>query len=77
MTFVALHEAELHPRGVRVPYSKAKIAEAPKVNHGGHLSIAEEDALFDYYGVPIDADVASAAHPGTVLEPATGGHTDR
>jgi hypothetical protein len=68
-TLVALHEAELHPRGVQVPYPPTKIERAPQVNHGKQLSIEAENALFDYYDVPIEGAVPSVAHLGAVLEP--------
>lgn len=52
--FVALVRAQLHPRGVAVPYAPATIHAAPHHQRGHVLSVAEEDALFDYYRLPTD-----------------------
>ena len=66
--FVALHQAETVAGGVRVPYGQDKIDGAPQVLDGRELSISEEDALFDYYGVPIDDIAPVIEHLGAVLE---------
>lgn len=50
-SFVPLQEASLSGEDVRVPYTKATIKDAPRVDADGHLDVAEEDALYDYYGV--------------------------
>ncbi len=37
--------------GVRVPYTKDKVKDAPDVSlSGGHISEADEQKLYDYYG---------------------------
>ena len=68
-TFIALHEAELRADGIWVPYPPAKIEQAPRVDIGQDLSITEENALFDYYDVPIEGVVPSVAHLGAAIEP--------
>lgn len=71
-TFVALHEAELAVGGgggIVVPYEADMISQAPQVQEDHDLSIAEEDALFDYYHVPIDGVAPAVEHLGSVLTP--------
>lgn len=73
-TLVALHEAERRAAGwgvggVRVPYHQERIDRAPTVATDRDLSISEEDALFDYYGVPIDGVTPVVEHLGSVLTP--------
>lgn len=63
--FVALHQAELRTDGVEVPYTRTKIELAPRVANDQNPTIEEEDALFDYYGVPIDGTVSSVTPLGT------------
>src|SRR3712207_1725282 len=50
-TFVPLAEAELSGEQLRVPYDKAKVKDAPKVDTDGHLSPQEEQELYRYYGL--------------------------
>lgn len=52
--FVALHAAEPVEGGIRVPYDATTIDNAPHVLDGHNLTIAEEDALFEYYEMPVD-----------------------
>lgn len=66
-TFVALHEAALVGGEVVVPYDGAQLHNAPTVSAGQELSLGEEDALFDYYGVPVEGVEPSVAHLGSAL----------
>jgi uncharacterized protein (TIGR02271 family) len=51
-SFVPLAEAELMGDSLRVPYEKARIKDAPRVEaEQGHLSPEEEAELYRYYGV--------------------------
>ncbi len=50
-SFVPLRDADLTNDGVRVPVSKAKVKDAPKIDTDGHLSPQEEEELYRYYGV--------------------------
>lgn len=68
-TLVALHEADTNDRGITVPYHRDTINQAPRVRTGHDLSITEEDALFDYYNVPIEGVVPAVEHLGSVLVP--------
>lgn len=52
-TFVPLRPAEIRDGEVTVPFHREQIKEAPAIDTeaGGHLSEAEEDRLFGYYGL--------------------------
>jgi uncharacterized protein (TIGR02271 family) len=51
-TFVPLADATVADGTLRVPYEKAKVKDAPRVDADqGHLSAAEEEELYRYYGV--------------------------
>ena len=74
-TLVALHQAERgradgsSAGGVWVPYDAARVGAAPTLATDQDLSISEEDALFDYYEVPIEGVVPIVEHLGSVLVP--------
>jgi len=70
-SLVALHQAEHREQGdgIQVPYDEDKINAAPTVGADQDLSISEEDALFDYYGVPIDEVIPVVEHLGSALVP--------
>ena len=51
-SFVPLAEAELMGDSLRVPYDKARVKDAPRVEaEQGHLSPEEEGELYRYYGI--------------------------
>jgi len=51
-TFVPLTDASVTNGTLRVPYQKAKVKDAPRVDADqGHLSPAEEEELYRYYGI--------------------------
>jgi uncharacterized protein (TIGR02271 family) len=50
-SFVPLEGANVSGDDVTVGFDKAKITDAPKVDPDGSLSPAEEDQLYDYYGL--------------------------
>jgi len=50
-SFVPIREADMTGDGLRVPVSKAKVKDAPKIDTDGHLSPQDEDELYRYYGV--------------------------
>jgi uncharacterized protein (TIGR02271 family) len=50
-SFVPLANADLTDGGVRVPVSKDRVKDAPKIDTDGHLSPAEEEELYRYYGM--------------------------
>jgi uncharacterized protein (TIGR02271 family) len=66
-TFVPLTDASVDGGTLRVPYEKAKVKDAPRVDTGqGHLSPDEEAELYRYYGIGSDtAGTEAAGHTGT------------
>ncbi|MHA7264152.1 DUF2382 domain-containing protein [Arthrobacter sp. TMN-37] len=50
-SFVPLQAASVDGNDVRVPYSKALVKDAPKVEKDGHLSPEEEDRLYRHYSL--------------------------
>ncbi|GAB3359062.1 DUF2382 domain-containing protein [Modestobacter lapidis] len=51
-TFVPLAQAEITDDTLRVPYDKARVKDAPRIDADqGHLSPQEESELYRYYGV--------------------------
>ena len=49
-SFVPLSDAQPHEDGVRVPYEKAAVKDAPRIDPDGALSHDEERALYQHYG---------------------------
>ena len=49
-TFVPIQDAALGEDGIRVPFEKATVKDAPKVDPDGKLSEQEEDELYRHYG---------------------------
>src|SRR4051794_12603478 len=50
-SFVPIREADLTGDGLRVPVSKDKVKDAPRIDTDGHLSPDEEQQLYRYYGM--------------------------
>jgi uncharacterized protein (TIGR02271 family) len=50
-SFVPIRDADLTDDGLRVPVSKDRVKDAPKVDTDGHLSPQEEQELYRYYGM--------------------------
>jgi uncharacterized protein (TIGR02271 family) len=50
-SFVPIRNADLTDNGVRVPVSKERVKDAPKIDTDGHLSPQEEEELYRYYGM--------------------------
>jgi uncharacterized protein (TIGR02271 family) len=75
-SFVPLEQAEISGDSLRVPYDKARIKGAPRVDaEQGHLSPDQEAELYRYYGVTTDdAGQVSAADMETTTDRAD---TDR
>src|SRR3954447_4665760 len=49
-TFVPIGDADATDGGVRVPYAKAQIKDAPGIDPDGALSHEEERELYRHYG---------------------------
>ncbi|MBB3674413.1 DUF2382 domain-containing protein [Modestobacter versicolor] len=74
-TFVPLTDATVSGGTLRVPYEKAKVKDAPRVDADqGHLSPAEEEELYRYYGI----GTGTAGYTDTTTDTTTGtaGYTD-
>ena len=53
-SFVPLAQAQLRADGLRVPYSKDTITNAPNIDDTRHLSEQEVRDLYDYYSITYD-----------------------
>lgn len=49
-SFVPLTDAQQTDEGLRVPYTKDQVKDAPNVEDDGHLEPEEEERLFAHYG---------------------------
>ena len=63
-SFVPLESARLEGDDIVVPYTKDQVKDAPRVDTDGHLDPAEEDRLYDHYGL------AAGARPTPTPQPA-------
>ncbi len=68
-SFVPLRGAEIGTDRVVVPFDKARVKDAPKIDPDGQLSHREEDELYTYYGY--------ASTDGNVTGDATARHAER
>ncbi len=50
-SFIPLAQAQLSDSGLRVPYDKKMVKDAPRLGDSGHLTPQEEDELYRYYGI--------------------------
>lgn len=50
-TFIPIGDADTDGNELRVPYSKDKIKDAPRMDADGHLSPDQEQDLYRYYGL--------------------------
>jgi uncharacterized protein (TIGR02271 family) len=73
-TFVPLSDASVSDGTLRLPYEKAKVKDAPRIDAEGHLSPAEEEELYRYYG--IGGGTGTAGYDGTDTTTGTAGRTD-
>jgi uncharacterized protein (TIGR02271 family) len=60
-SFVPLADARIEGDALVVPYDKAKVKDAPKVDDDGHIGDDEQAELYRYYGL---AGVSSNGHDG-------------
>src|SRR5919107_1577522 len=70
-SFVPIRNADLTDDGVRVPISKERVKDAPKIDTDGHLSPQEEEELYRYYGMGTGMGTGMATDTTT-----TTGYTD-
>jgi uncharacterized protein (TIGR02271 family) len=58
-TFIPVSDATFDGDRLTLPFDKAKVKDAPNVDaEGGHLDQAEEQRLYEYYGLSYDKGVA-------------------
>lgn len=50
-SFVPLAEARIEGNDLHLPYTKAKIKDAPRQDADKHLDVEQEEALYRYYGL--------------------------
>jgi uncharacterized protein (TIGR02271 family) len=55
VSFVPIERAHEHDGHVEVPYAKDQIKDAPKIDADGELSEAEEQQLYQHYGLSYSA----------------------
>jgi uncharacterized protein (TIGR02271 family) len=72
-TFVPIRDARPSDEGVSVPFDKAQIKDAPKVDADGRLSQSEEADLYRHYGM----DYSEARSDSGLPEGGATGRTDR
>ena len=63
-TFVPLAQASATGDGVRVPFEKSHVKDAPNIDPDGELSRSEERRLYEHYGLGYD-DSQSGSGTGT------------
>jgi uncharacterized protein (TIGR02271 family) len=76
-TFVPLSQASPEEGGVRVPYAKSHVKDAPNIEPDGELSQSEERTLYEHYDVAYgDTDSGSSNGGDTVGRDTSGPTTD-
>jgi uncharacterized protein (TIGR02271 family) len=89
-TFVPIANASTHGDKVEVPFDKAQVKDAPKMEADGELSAQDEAALYSHYGLDYTAsradsglpegttngDATPDGPPGVVGNDVSGGETD-
>jgi uncharacterized protein (TIGR02271 family) len=66
VSFVPLQNAQRDEDGVRVPWTKDKVKDAPNVEADGELTPQQEDRLYEHYGVATGGgDGHDASGPNT------------
>lgn len=61
-SFVPLDGAAIGDDRIDAPYSKDAIVDAPRIDEHGHLSPADERALYEHYGRDYPEPPSGAAH---------------
>jgi uncharacterized protein (TIGR02271 family) len=75
-SFVPIRDADLADNGLRVPVSKAKVKDAPKIDTDGHLSPEEEQELYRYYGLGFGSGTQTTGLAGTDANRTDGTRTE-
>jgi uncharacterized protein (TIGR02271 family) len=64
-TFVPLSQANPTGDGVKVPFEKSHVKDAPNIDPDGQLSHSEERRLYEHYGMGYDSTSRSGSGTGT------------
>lgn len=76
-TFVPITQAEIRENRVTVPYTKDQVKDAPRVDpDAGHLSVEEEQRLYDHYGLRTSGEPTSGRRSGTRGDGTSGREAD-
>lgn len=62
-SFVPLAEASVTGSDITVPYDKATVKDAPRMDADGHLSPQQEDELYRYYGMAYSEQASDSGLP--------------
>ncbi len=60
-SFVPLAQASVVDGGVSVPYTKDQVKDAPNIDDSGHITEAQEQELYQYYGIPYTTEGSTFA----------------
>jgi len=75
-TFIPVSDASFDGDRLTLPFDKAKIKGAPNVDaDGGHLDQAEEQRLYEYYGMSYDKSAYAGTGTDTYSDTTTGTRT--
>jgi uncharacterized protein (TIGR02271 family) len=64
-SFVPVAQADVQGNEIRVPFSKDKVKDAPRLDADEHISREQEQELYRYYGLSYGAGVSSHGTAGT------------
>jgi uncharacterized protein (TIGR02271 family) len=74
-TFVPLSQATPEEGGVRVPYAKSHVKDAPNIEPDGELSQSEERTLYEHYDVDYGDSGSGSSNGGDTVGRDTSGPT--
>jgi uncharacterized protein (TIGR02271 family) len=74
-TFVPLSQASPEEGGVRVPFAKSRVKDAPSIEPDGELSQSEERTLYEHYDVDYGDTGSGSANDGDTVGRDTSGPT--
>jgi uncharacterized protein (TIGR02271 family) len=76
-TFIPVSDATFNGDRLTLPYPKDKVKDAPNVDaEGGHLDEAEEQRLYQYYGMGYDTSSTDTGYAETTSTTGVGTGTD-
>ncbi len=75
-SFVPLAEADVEGDALRVPYEKAKVKDAPRLDPEGHLDPSQEAELYRYYGLSGYDEGRTGYDEGQTVETGTAGYAE-